>query len=213
MVNDDELERDLAELEAADPAAREAAGRLKETSASILSTAAQLRQTQRDLAASQADLTQACVERDWLLAEAPDELRERYFAIPRKDSPRRPTIHLDLVRAELASARTELAALDVENDRLGQLVKQAAERLDDITEARRWQVARQDAGPCLMCGLPMVRSQAVKPVPSTTKGTWMHVECPDASAFRWVAARDGQPEGEVLLHLRRPTPTDPEETS
>lgn len=76
---------------------------------------------QRKFAASQADLTQALTERDWLLAEAPDELRERYAAVPRVDSPRRATPHLDRLREDLARVRRERDGVREE------LARQAAE--------------------------------------------------------------------------------------
>lgn len=77
------------------------------------STSAPLRETQRELAAaqaafaaSQADLTEALAERDWILAEASDEVRARFFALPRARSHQRPTPHLDAVKRE----RDDLAA-------------------------------------------------------------------------------------------------------
>lgn len=42
-------------------------------------------------------------------------------------------------------------------------------------------VARQDVGPCVLCGRPIVRSQGVEALRagSTTKPTWAHAVCPD----------------------------------
>jgi hypothetical protein len=69
------------------------------------------------------------VERDWLLAEASDELRERFFGIRAKAAPPsrvgRPTPHLDMLRAELASARTELDAVRTARDNLGRELAEA----------------------------------------------------------------------------------------
>lgn len=95
-----ELRRDLAEMQDA----------FEETNRDLLAM-------QQRFAALQADLTQACVERDWLLAEAPDELRERFFAVPRADSPRRPTPHLDRLRDGLTVAVAELRRLALANRR------------------------------------------------------------------------------------------------
>lgn len=54
-----------------------------------------------------ARLRQVEVERDWLLAEAPDEVRERFFALPRESPGRRPTPHLNAVNARLRRVEVE----------------------------------------------------------------------------------------------------------
>jgi hypothetical protein len=78
------------------------------------------------------------VERDWLLAEASDELRERFFGIRAKAAPPsrvgRPTPHLDMLRAELASARTARDNLGRELAEARLTIRALIARTDPSTE-------------------------------------------------------------------------------
>lgn len=67
-----------------------------------------------------------------------------------------------LREAELASATTELA---------------------HWRGSRSWSVARQPSGYCSACDGPIVRGQAVEPLPAA-KGYFIHVVCPDRETPR-----------------------------
>ena len=84
-------------------------------------------------------------------------------------------------RAELRRKKAELAANALhESARI--LEAELAEARAELLRSRSWQVARNDdAGPCAFCGQPILRGQALEPVPTLegTKGQYRHVHCPE----------------------------------
>lgn len=157
-----------------------------------LPTSALLRQTQASLAASQADLTRVETERDEALeaarslvgtelslraelAKAREELeRERQVVgmLRKNDEIRAQVIRernteRNLNRAELASARQELALLRA---RFGDLVAQSS-----------WIVARDGGRDCLFCDGEIQRGEAYELVPGEGPDALRHVHCPGSS--------------------------------
>jgi hypothetical protein len=95
------------------------------------------------------------------------------------------------VRAELTRVREQLARAVMtaglaqrSRDTLRDLYRSAqranSELTDHLERVSSWQVANADYGlRCGLCGGPIVRGQAVKPQPGTTKGAWNHCACPE----------------------------------
>jgi len=136
-----------------------------------LSTSARLRETQAALAASQADLTRALTEADELRAQ--NDLHGRQLAdaasvIDRlKDD-------LDAARAENVHQRALIDEVIADRARL-------RTALSELQRARPVYVARSDLdAPCVLCGGPIVRGQAVEVVPGwPDEDQQAHAACPD----------------------------------
>lgn len=171
------------------------------------STPAQLAQTQRALAASQQDLTtaraaiddvekyrkltaeqrdRAEAERDLALAELASARREleqgRRRIAELVDHNKRIAAGLDAKEDEvvalgfdLADAKAATTQLRVESQ---VIFEQLRKQNTDLEAARTWQVAGSPAGDCSNCGKPIVRSQAVEPLPASP-GYFVHSMCPD----------------------------------
>lgn len=85
-------------------------------------------------------------------------------------------------QADLTRVEAELARLKAEpcayHGLAVKVMRENTELRAQLDAVRSWRAAEQDVGPCARCGLPIVRSQAVEPMPGTTKGSYAHVTCP-----------------------------------
>lgn len=171
--------RDLAQADLAD-AQRE----LAEVQQALKDTLDDLLATRRALLASQADLTRMERERDEALVmvgritvKRNDAERERDEARAEVLTLQRPEdAELAITKAELASARTELANL------------------------RQWQVARNDDTWCALCGQDIRRGYAIEPVPADKPGDphrWAHCLCPPSTPNTPRTDAPGNTEGDL----------------
>lgn len=133
--------------------------------------------TKKAFAASQRDLTDAIEARDtW------HRVAERV------------TAQRDEARAEATEIRSQLLVAAEQRQFLHERLAEARRDLIrsenelgrvrfERDHARTWQVARNDdAGACVLCGQPIVRSQAFEPQVGAAAGSYSHVECPEVAS-------------------------------
>lgn len=132
---------------------------------------AALQQTQQALAKSQQDLTRAEQDRAEAV-EMSGELAKALFAL---------SLRLDRAEKHDRCAWRELAEkARAERDAMR---AQLAEASGEILHAGgRIYAARQDSGPCPLCGLPILRGWAVEAgQDGDSKPCWIHAVCPDGT--------------------------------